>query len=799
MPGASEAVRLDLVFTQSGGNAVLASLKSIEGHAATTAQAVEHLSQAGKQLGARSEEGARGGGALSGALGLIAGGANVAWRALTFLGEGVSRVFGFIGGLAKSALELILAPLRAGVGLFMETAKWAALAGTAIAEEFVRRGVASFAEYQAAIVNASTVTGLIGDALQKAKRDLFDFALGVSLVSSQSPTAVARLLYGLGSAGLSVPQMQQVTPAVVALSEATATDTLQTAELVMTSLNQFRLGAEGATRVVNVFAAAIGATPFTMQRLQYFMQYAGPVAANLGLTPERTVATGGALMKMGLPAEMAGTGFRQTLSVLLNPPAEGIAILKRHGLALQDVNVAARGLLPVLDSLKAANLSQAELFKLFGNEAANAASILINAASPGILAIERQITGTNRAFDMQWEQLNTVKGQWTILKSTVEALQIQLARGMEPALMRILRWLNAFTAALWRTRGMESLGAWIGAALESGFAWVVSHGNEIWAWAVNLWHWGEWAFQTVVKVGQSVAQWFRPEMLRYYGAVWQWLQGTVRAFLADFLHFDLSKVGASIFSWIANLPSLIGQGFKWLWDMLPKMADFSAVMVWGLINIAQAAIALAASLQTLAMLGTGAFYGWIEHLGQLQKAWQEFWHPGSSRLSKGMTPLEQMAAQAYQSWKEQERALVKTVAMGQAAQGVGTWYSAKVDEFKAWHARQGQVPTGPTIPYMPPGFVMPMGQLPGLAYAGGPSYAPPAYEYAPPMRQVPSPGQWVPGEGGGRGYYAQPGAPMPVVVVGGGMEVKHTDLDKSVAEFNQGERNTDKSREGMKF
>jgi TP901 family phage tail tape measure protein len=787
MPGASEAVRLDLVFTQSGGNAVLASLKSIEGHAATTAQAVEHLSQAGKQLGARSEEGARGGGALSGALGLIAGGANVAWQALTFLGEGVSRVFGFIGGLAKSALELILAPLRAGVGLFMETAKWAALAGTAIAEEFVRRGVASFAEYQAAIVNASTVTGLIGDALQKAKRDLFDFALGVSLVSSQSPTAVARLLYGLGSAGLSVPQMQQVTPAVVALSEATATDTLQTAELVMTSLNQFRLGAEGATRVVNVFAAAIGATPFTMQRLQYFMQYAGPVAANLGLTPERTVATGGALMKMGLPAEMAGTGFRQTLSVLLNPPAEGIAILKRHGLALQDVNVAARGLLPVLDSLKAANLSQAELFKLFGNEAANAASILINAASPGILAIERQITGTNRAFDMQWEQLNTVKGQWTILKSTVEALQIQLARGMEPALMRILRWLNAFTAALWRTRGMESLGAWIGAALESGFAWVVSHGNEIWAWAVNLWHWGEWAFQTVVKVGKSVAMWFRPEMLAYYGQVWAWLGNVMRSVLGRLTQAPQGKL--PVFEWIARIPEFLGRGLAWLWDQVPRAIDFGAALASGFLEAARGAAALAAAIGTLVavqglMLQLSPFKG-IRDIGKAIEdravaVVQAALYLGTQTVAEWQAGVEQKRVAAREWWAEHGPVPQPPVFPSPWAPGGWQW------------------PAMPSFPQLAPAGG-PSFAPPAYAYAGGPSYAPPAYEYAPPMRQVPSPGQWVPGEGGGRGYYAQPGGPHHVIIDGGQVEVTHVGLEKSVGEFSQGQKNSEKSRVGMPF
>ncbi|MBM3696755.1 MAG: phage tail tape measure protein, partial [Actinobacteria bacterium] len=350
-------------------------------------------------------------------------------------------------------------------------------------------------------------------------------------------------------------------------------------EQVMATLANFglpRTGA-GASRIANLFAASIGASPFTMQRLQYFMQYAGPLAASAGMSPERAIAMGGVLMQRGLPAEMAGTGFRQMVNALLTPEAKSGRILEGLGLDAQEVarQVGGGNLLGVLEQLNRRGISLADTFQLFGAEAGNAANILIHAGAPAVLALERQITGTNRAFEMQREQVNTVAGQWAILKSTVQGLEIQFGRGLEPALTATLGALNRITGAWFQSGIAQRMGGAAGGILSAILGrveeWVGGGGiDRLWERLVSG---GRKAWAFLSDLYTAVKQWFRPEMLQWYGQMWEWLKKVIGE-AGDTISAKLGLQGGGWMEVLAHIPEYLGRGFSWLWQQFPKLVYF---------------------------------------------------------------------------------------------------------------------------------------------------------------------------------------------------------------------------------
>lgn len=281
-------------------------------------------------------------------------------------------------------------------------------------------------EFEQAIANAASVSGSTRKELAALAREL-----GKNTVYSAKEAADAE--YYLASAGLKVEDMAKVLPSVLNLAAGTQYDLAEATDSVLASLKMFGLGMEDTGRVTNLFAAGISTSQATMDKLSASMRYAGPIASQVGMSIESTVAVLDQLYNAGYRGEQAGTVLRGAFTQLLKPTAEAQAILARAGITLQDLQGALKDPVKLVDLLAKANLSAADAAQVFGARALGFTTV-IKQGSKALQDHIDQITGTNKADQLAAEQVNTMAGSLKLMRSAFEELQITLGGAALPTL-----------------------------------------------------------------------------------------------------------------------------------------------------------------------------------------------------------------------------------------------------------------------------------------------------------------------------------------------------------------------------
>lgn len=227
--------------------------------------------------------------------------------------------------------------------------------------------------------------------------------------------------------------------ATLDLAAATQSDLAFTSDVVISTLNQFGMEASEASRVTNTFAAVIGASQATMEKLAYSMRYVGPIANSLGYSVEEAAGALGILYNAGFQGEQAGTVLRSALSRLLKPTAEMIGAFEELGLSVDDMNPSMNSLEDIIRKLEDAGIDSTQAVKIFGVEAGPGMLAMISSGADALHDMTEQITGTSAATEMAEKQLDTLQGQMKILKSEVEEIALQFGDILIPIIRQLLQ------------------------------------------------------------------------------------------------------------------------------------------------------------------------------------------------------------------------------------------------------------------------------------------------------------------------------------------------------------------------
>ncbi len=548
------------------------------------------------------------------AIRMAAAGVRAGIRLVGVVISGVVRAFQWLGRMAVSVLRSI----RGLVGGVIARLRTLALAGAAALAAFAYAGtkaVNTYADFEQAVRNAMTVTGLFGRELERAEAIMSRFARQVAARSTKTATDVANAYYALASAGLSVNEIMAATPGVIALAEATQSELGMTTELVTATLRAFRLEATETNRVVNTFAAAISASPLNMERLAYSLQYAAPVAAAFGMTVEDTVAALAMLAKAGIYGSIAGTALRGMLTREEAPAEKAVKILREYGLTLRDVSVQQVGFANVLRNLRAAGVRPADVMQIFGLRAGPAVLALLRQGADEFVRIRQQITGTNFAFRLQALQLQTIQGQWKILRSQLEEARHSFGSAARGGVMFLLRALQGLVQSLRRVGIFRAAGtafAAMAAALGAAFHAIAAQAPQIQgavaALAGVFVRLVSGAAQRAPTLVQRLGQ-FLARLPTYVSIAAQWLT----AFASKAWRLFTAAIGKGVgyvilgLSWLSQK---FGQAAAWLTAEWPRV---SAMIVDWMIRIAETALDIGVAIQ-------GGFYWAIVVVKNLARA-----------------------------------------------------------------------------------------------------------------------------------------------------------------------------------
>lgn len=151
-------------------------------------------------------------------------------------------------------------------------------------------------------------------ALREQARDL-----GAKTWATATQAAEGQAFYAM--AGFTPDKILKAMPATLDLAKAGDIEIGRAADIGSNMLQAFKLPADEMGRVVNSLVATFTRTNVDMEMLAGSMKYVAPVAADLGMTFEESLAMIGMLGNIGIQGDQSGTALRKIEQRLANPPS----------------------------------------------------------------------------------------------------------------------------------------------------------------------------------------------------------------------------------------------------------------------------------------------------------------------------------------------------------------------------------------------------------------------------------------------------------------------------------------------
>jgi TP901 family phage tail tape measure protein len=321
----------------------------------------------------------------------------------------------------------------------------AALAGiTALTAGLVAFGKASIkegAEYTKAMSNVKAVSGATDDEFKLLTASAEELGKTTKFTAIEAAEGMSFL----AMAGFEVNDIVGAMPGVLNLAAAANLDLGTSSDIVSNILSGFGEDVDQTNRFVDVLTRTFTGSNTSLTQLGQAMKFAGPVAADLGLTVESTSAAMGAMGDAGIQASMAGTTMRKILLSLASPTGKAKDLIEELGLEVFDaegkmlpfpqvignVNKALEGM---TDQQRAATLET-----LVGKTAISGFSILLKKGQAGLEDFEAQLTSGKTAAEVAAEQLDNLSGDVTLFQSALSGIKIDVFKALEPLLRDLAR------------------------------------------------------------------------------------------------------------------------------------------------------------------------------------------------------------------------------------------------------------------------------------------------------------------------------------------------------------------------
>ena len=201
--------------------------------------------------------------------------------------------------------------------------------------------------------------------------------------------------------------------------------------------------------VADVLALSASATNSDVTDLGETMKYAAPVAQALGISFEDTAAASGLLSNANIKGSQAGTVLRQTMARLASPTKEAAKVMQQYGINAFDTQGNMKPLSGVIDNLnsslgKLTSQQRADVIStIFGTESMSGVLALMNQGGQSLSDLSKNLSSADGAAKkMADTKLDNLAGQWTILKSAVEGMKIELGERLAPYAKQFVTWFT---------------------------------------------------------------------------------------------------------------------------------------------------------------------------------------------------------------------------------------------------------------------------------------------------------------------------------------------------------------------
>ncbi|EPI2105993.1 phage tail tape measure protein [Providencia huaxiensis] len=260
----------------------------------------------------------------------------------------------------------------------------------------------------------------------------------------------------LAMAGFTSEAIKSALPGVLNMGLAGDMDLGEASDIGSNVLTQFKLDADQMNRVSDVLTATFTRSNTDLRMLGETMTYAGPVAAQLGVSLESMAAMAGTMADNGIRGSMAGTSMRAGLSRLVAPLGKGQAAMSALGVSVKDANGKLRDTGDILKDVgnalrKYDQASQIRIKKdIFGEEAMVGMGAVIDATLSGrydeLLKANQGALG--EADKNAKIKIDNLKGDLKQLESAWEDLGIQMQESVDSPLRSLTQGITNVVASI---------------------------------------------------------------------------------------------------------------------------------------------------------------------------------------------------------------------------------------------------------------------------------------------------------------------------------------------------------------
>jgi TP901 family phage tail tape measure protein len=328
---------------------------------------------------------------------------------------------------------------------------------------------AQFGEQMSKVAAVSQATGSELEQLTTRARELGRDTQFTATEAGQGMEELARL-------GLTIAENYEAIGSTLNLAAAAALGLGRASEITAGSLRAFGLSADQAGRVTDILAITAANSGANVDNLGEALAQAGSIAKTANVSIGEFNAFLGALGDRLIRGSAAGTGFRQFIIGLSTETKKGAVALKELGLTYKDVDIANRGLVPVLETLSEAMAKiedptqrVAIAAEIWGRRQFNSALVALDSVDKIKSLGEAYDAGAGAAQRMANVMVDNLAGSFKLFKSATQEVALSIGAELTPNLRDLLDDLTAIARASSESgTALSNVGKVLGTVL-SGF------------------------------------------------------------------------------------------------------------------------------------------------------------------------------------------------------------------------------------------------------------------------------------------------------------------------------------------
>lgn len=304
-----------------------------------------------------------------------------------------------------------------------------------------------FMEFEQAVVDILAVTGELNAGFEKTgavSNELGKFILDLAGKTRFSAKEIADSGRTLALAGFTTEQIMGALKSMASLAAATGSELANTTTLIVSTISTFGVEAEKASKVADIFAAAVTKSNMSVIQLTEAMKIVAPSAAAMNQDISQTAAALGILANAGLRGTMAGTGLARVLTQLVEKSDALDSMLQGLGSSFDRINPEQVGIVEIIKEFERLNLSTAQLLEIFDLRAFRALQAILAQGSDDLARLNDELeSAAGLAEFLSRNRLTTLSASVELLSDAIAALRIQLGDLVSGELKQLIRFVTS--------------------------------------------------------------------------------------------------------------------------------------------------------------------------------------------------------------------------------------------------------------------------------------------------------------------------------------------------------------------